>query len=406
MDKVIVKCDKCGSDISITPKVMRRHRNSNTGFKCKKCLSIEAKDRYHNLSEEEKKRRAEISKSKMKEYWSNMDSSDKEKRLDTLNSGFKEYINSRSDDEKKRVSKLLSESQSIRWKNMDMNKRQEILDILHTSSQDWYNSLSDDEKKEFHKHIQDGNRKWWDSLSDTEKEKYGTIRKSASKDYWNLVKQDPTVMNEISKRQSESITKYWREMTEDEYMLWDTKRQQGLTAYVNQLESDSMNSNEIKFVEYLIKNRIQYKFHYYNKIEHSDFDKLFPINPVTGSLFVSPYHQWDFIIHTLESDVLVDIDGSIHNKEKINYTVKYYNGKDINLSDMIEFNDSKRLYQTDGLPAYIIQCYDDNLTDETPVINISTGKIITLLSFISLILWMNMSISDKEEIIKFAFNKE
>lgn len=63
-------------------------------------------------------------------------------------------------------------------------------------------------------------------------------------------------------------------------------------------------------------------------------------------------------------------------------------------------NDSKRPYQTDGLDAYVVQCYDDKLTNDTPVVNIKTNEKMTMKSFIALMNILNLSNKELKETIK------
>ena len=86
----------------------------------------------------------------------------------------------------------------------------------------------------------------------------------------------------------------------------------------------------------------------------------------------------------------------MHDPEKANYTTMYPNGEIINVAEFVAFNDSKRPYQTDGYDAYIVQCYDDKLTDDTPVVKIQTGEKMSFKSFMALIEFMN---SNKLDII-------
>lgn len=392
-NKIIVKCIICGCDICLSKSSYRK----NKLYKCRKCLAKEAKERYNNLSSEEKQRRAEISKSRMKTYWSNMSSEDKQKRLDVLNNGFKNYNQNLSDKERNKMSIILSNSQKKRWKSTSDEKKKEITKPMHDAAKVWYNSLSDDDKKKHHEYIQNGNKKWWNSISDEEYKRLSQIRSDSSKKYWNNVSEEDIKI--ISERQSKIIKQFWNNMTDDDYKKWDAKRAEGFNKYMDGLIT-SLNKNELSVIDYLKINDLKYKYHWYNITKHPEFDKLFPINPVTGSKFISPYHQWDFIIHTIEKDVLVDIDGSIHDNNKINHMITYFNGKKISLSDLILFNDSQRPYQTDGLDAYIIQCYDDNLTDNTPVINISTNENMAFKSFIALLIFYDMEYKEKIKLIK------
>ena len=65
-----------------------------------------------------------------------------------------------------------------------------------------------------------------------------------------------------------------------------------------------------------------------------------------------------------------------------------------------EFYDSKRPYQTDGLDAYVVKCYDDNLHLHSTVMNIKTGKEMTLSYFIRFISTMNLSDDEIREAIE------
>ena len=107
---------------------------------------------------------------------------------------------------------------------------------------------------------------------------------------------------------------------------------------------------------------------------------------------LDPTHFWDFMISTREGRVLVDVDGSVHDPRHT-------------ANKITHFNDSKRPYQTDGLPAYIVQCYDDKLTDNTPVLNLKTGDVVTLRQWISIISWMNMTDAEKKAAVHSLYGK-
>ena len=94
------------------------------------------------------------------------------------------------------------------------------------------------------------------------------------------------------------------------------------------------------------------------------------------------------------------IDGSIHDPNKISHDVTYFDGRKISLSDLIAFNDSQRVYQTDNLNAYVIQCYDDKLTDNTPVVKINTGEIINFKSLIGILTFESMTEREKRKMFK------
>ena len=93
--------------------------------------------------------------------------------------------------------------------------------------------------------------------------------------------------------------------------------------------------------------------------------------------------------------ILIDIDGSIHKLEQSKWIV---DGFDV--GGYIQFNDSQRPYQTDGLDAYIIQCYDDKLTNDTKVLHLQTNKEMSYKDFINEIKFLNYSKKEIRKIIK------
>ena len=153
------------------------------------------------------------------------------------------------------------------------------------------------------------------------------------------------------------------------------------------------NKPEIDFINLLRSFEypcIIFNYQWYNIYEHPKFHELFPYNPITGSKYVSPFHRWDFKILTNKCDIFVDIDGSIHNKNNCDYIVTNDYGVKFNLRDSTQFNDSQRIYQTDNSPAYIVQCYDNELNFDCKVANVyNNNNIITLENFIKMLLEYN-----------------
>ena len=70
----------------------------------------------------------------------------------------------------------------------------------------------------------------------------------------------------------------------------------------------------------------------------------------------------------------------IHQYTKIEYEIL----------DYYKFKDSQRFYQTDGLSAYIILCYNDNLTFDTDVYDLTLKSIIKFKDFISILNLLNL----------------
>ena len=93
-----------------------------------------------------------------------------------------------------------------------------------------------------------------------------------------------------------------------------------------------------------------------------------------------------FFINTKQKDIFIDIDGSIHDESQTNRIVTFMNKQKGYLSDKQLFDDSQRKYQTDGLDAYIIQCYADILDSNSKIMNIyDENDIMNLEEFINII---------------------
>ena len=120
--------------------------------------------------------------------------------------------------------------------------------------------------------------------------------------------------------------------------------------------------SELEFLNILSEHNISYILHYYNLKEYPNFRNIFPWHPNVKTEFISPYHEWDFLVKTKLHDILVDVDGSMHNPKR-------YHNKYINSFYKI-FDDSQRPYMTDGLMAFIILAYNDKIDDKTKVLQI------------------------------------
>lgn len=434
-----LKCDQCGKIYSIKYKTHNARKQNKRPNLCSKCMSSfrsntsknywKRNDNFWNsLNDEEKKLRLEKAHNGNKKYYDNMTPEEKANKLKARLDGYKKWldtlsddekralienrtevlhdsISKRSDEEKRKISLLLSKRSKEYWKQFSSEERKKLMEPVIEGRQRWWNSLSDEEHKKkidsmtkkFIEYwdkrseeekdykmslLHSGLNEWWNSLSNEEKtNRINKLNKGNEKWYQSLSDDEKKLFNDKSIR---NLKRYWDEITPEEYKNWYEKRINSYNKYMNKL-NDNPNNNESSFMDILKINKINYQWQYYNQTIHSDFDKLFTYNPVTKSDLVSPYHQWDFIIHTNDGDVLVDIDGSIHDILQTGFEVTNSQGKQFILADYIQFNDSKRPYQTDGLPAYAVLCYDDNITNDTLVVNINTGELMNLKSFISLL---------------------
>ena len=186
---------------------------------------------------------------------------------------------------------------------------------------------------------------------------------------------------ELSRRAQE----FWANMSEEEYTKYRLAQ--------SEARKDQFSKIEVDFVNELNKLEIPHQSRYVVTTKHEEFDKVFPVNPITGGrVFASK--EWDFIINTLEGNVLVDLDGSIHSSS--NSMSVERNNISYKLIDEIRFQESLRPYQTDGLKAYIILCHTGVLKEDTPVYEVSNPEeLITLKQFLAIIQFQCMT--DKEQ---------
>ena len=238
-----------------------------------------------------------------------------------------------------------------------------------------WDSYNPEERKQRAKNAQDGIH----NMSDEKKALRSLHSSIATREYM------ASLSDEERQRRSEMTSKQMTErnakMTHEQYIHYI----QSVALTVNERgpgDNVKPSSNEQVFIDdYLNKYGIQARWQYYNTTEHPEFYERFPNNPITGGKHVSPFHKWDFYIKGPEGYLFLDIDGSTHFHE---------HGKDVHSQSNIEysryeyakFNDSQRPYQRDGLPAYVIQVPDDDLSDDCKVINLETNAVTTVGEFI------------------------
>lgn len=388
-DRVSLVCDKCKTVYTISTRQRYSRIKENLPNICKNCYkdirSQLTKDYHTNLSDEEKLSNA----NKRRERWNNLSDEEKYDKIKSLNKGSRVWWNSLSEEDKE----VHSQRYKKLWEDKSEYDRKKFIDKLSSNYIKWWNNLSEDEKQKF----ADDKKQWWENLPEEEKCK----RSNRMAAYWaNLSGDEKTnkldfvrnLHNNLSdeakeikrKRISDKVQKYWDNITPEQFQEWKYKRAIGYNEYLSNLDIEP-NKNELEFMNKLKLHNIEHQYQWYNTTMHPDFNNLFPYNLVTNSTLINPYHSWDFIIHRGDTDILVDIDGGIHDPSKIDYEVTDCNNKKFKLIDLIQFNDSQRPYQTDNLPAYIVQCYDDNITDDTKVLSLHRNEVINVKQLLALL---------------------
>jgi hypothetical protein len=334
-----------------------KYKDRGIPWRCRSCNDKYRNKLYENKSPEEKSKFVAQQVARTKRYWKNL--SEEEKVADS------------------------NRRKNLWKKRLDSND----LHIFHSMVKgraEWYNSLSDEEKQSRYQLRNDARDKWWNSLSDEQKTIHMDHPHNGFREWYNNLSEEDK--KSFMKPIWDGCKKFWSSLTPEMYQNWYIKQNTEYNKYVNNINKDP-NRNELSLISFFNEYNIPYTYQYFNTIRHPKFDELFHINPVTGSDLINPYHQWDFIIHTKQKNVLIDIDGSVHSLVPGQFVTK--TGFDV--GTYVRFNDSQRPYQTDGLDAYIVQCYDDKLNDNTPVLSLQSNEVMTLKQLLSILEWLNKS---------------
>lgn len=426
--KVTVKCQDCGCDFEISrSRHYKLMASENPVFRCKPCYKYWRKNVWYNELPEERRNELSSKRSELsKGVWANMSEEKKEEtnlkksatrinHSDEWKANVREKVQStwqnKSSEELADYAESCRNNTQAFWDGLNNRGRKLMSQKMSEAQRAYMDSLSDAKRAVRSRRIAEANRNWWANLSDEERALVFQIRSEAQKKQWSekseesrnyiisqLVKGREKWWNNLSDEEKIEYglrhkTEFWDKMTKEEFKEWSRK-------VCNSMRKIPETGSEALFEDILRASHIPFQNQWCNEIEHPDFDKMFPTNPFTGSTKVSPYHVWDFKVNCLGGSFLIDIDGSIHDPNKTDKLVTDELGNKYILAEEIEFMSSKRPYQTDGLPAYAIGALDDDITDETPVVDISTGEVLTFKSLMSILNFNNLSEKDRKAILR------
>lgn len=369
---IFTKCCKCKNIFQINKDLFEHRKKHKSKIICPICLIKSKKERYKKISEAAKKQwnsysdleRKERSE-KAKQGIANMSLEAKQKRSINSSNATKKCMAQRSKEDLNKIRQKISQWNKNRYANMSVEERAKI----------------------------------------GKKISIGLNNRTIEEKRISNLKRSKTLKRTIASMSPEEQIKRWKHlqdfrhnMTKEEYQKWEKNRIIKYNEYINNL-SINPNINELDLMNYFRINNINFQYQSFNTIIHPDFNKIFPNNNITGSNFINPYHKWDFRLFTQDGEVLVDIDGSIHFKKSYSM-IHPYTKKKYNMLDYFKFKDSQRIYQTDNLPAFIILCPDDNLSEDSLVYDLLTKETFDFKTFLSKINWMNLSKKEKSKAIK------
>lgn len=320
----------------------------------------------------------------LKRYWANLSEEERNKRGRSVKAG----IHNMSPEAKAKRSRNSSAATSHHMHTLSDDEKARRSAKMSASTKRRYATMSDAERIEIGRRISNGQINM-----DPIKKREANQKRSES-----LKQTIQNMTQEERSARAKRVQDWWDNMTIDEFLRWSKAHIDNYIKYREGL-SITPNKNESELITLFKVYGISHTFHSYNRTYSADFFTLFPNNPVTKSKFVMPYHEWDFRVYTSSSEVLVDIDGSIHVNPSYSSTHPS-TGVRYDMLDYHKFNDSQRPYQTEGLDAYVVQCYDDNLTKDTPVINVTTGNVMSLGQFLLMLEFRSLSADEQRKIVR------
>ena len=431
------KCERCGKVYHLSTGSVYRKLKENTPYLCKECMkehkSEKSKSYYNNLTEEEK----ELNTTKRKQAWLDKPEEEKQKQLNRLHNDQQNWWNNLLEDEKINHMKPARDGHKIYlentsheelsakakggegfikyWNNLSDEERAFHLKRMHDGQRVYLDNMTSEEHKKISERMRKNNLKRWEHMSQEEKDSVIRSLKKGLKEYYDNLSEEDRYRR--AKTMSENIKSYWNNLSEEERKELTQINSERIRSYWNNINRDqkemlivktsieknnssSYTDTELSFSNILNSNNINYQYQYLSKIKHSEFDKLFPYNPFSDSDFILPYHSWDFILYLRDKEVLVDIDGSIHDKNRTNGIVTGSKNNKYNLSEFIQFKDSQRPYQTDGMEAYVVKAYSDKIEDDTIVQNVKTNEEIKFKDFLNTLLFDNLTEKEAKAMLK------
>jgi len=366
-DRLILICPDCKNEFTLTYGRYRRF-DTNHIFRCYECDRIykskTRKEQYAKLSPEEKaawaertriafanmspeKKQAFSKKSSENslKHWNSMTPDEKNAFVEKMKQGKKNM----SEEDIARWRQRISKAQKNVWSKLDYQQRLEKMLPVFNGSDNFWTNASDDEKMKIYDKISSSLVSYYSNTTPEErKERFKKIGIANKKRWDNYSDEEKLkVVNRLSNSTDETGA------TEKAFLL--DLHKLGLIDSIDFMLCYRTNgSNGVPFI-------------------HPDFYKVFgKINPINKAENF-PFHRWDFRIYSKHGlDLLVDIDGSIHNSNEVNYKPA---GCDYTIRELIDYNDSKRPYQIPpDCEAYIIKCYTDTLRNDCEVLHLISGS--------------------------------
>ena len=337
--KMICENPDCKKEFEINIKTYKWRCEHNIPYICPNCMKIYKSESHSkgnikrfSKPEERKKQSRSITK-----YWNNLSPEGHKERGNDVKRGQSNMTQEAK--EKQRLGNSRSHKES--FINKSLEDKQKQVDTLQNGNKNWLNNLTNDGWNNYKRNLSNGVKKYYKNLSlDDRILRDFKIRLNFNKD--NIM-----------------IDKYFID--------------NGIDMITNNPEK--------QFIEILLNNNIRFIYQWNSLQIHPLFNEMIQKSPNKLYNYASPYHRWDFLIHHKLGNIFVDIDGSIHNIKQ-EYGTK----------TAVTFNDSKRIYQTDGYPAVIIECHNDNLILDSKIIYLKNGNVGRLESFINTLNVINRSI--------------
>jgi len=314
--------------------------------------------------------------------WEGLDEEERALRLQPLRDGWKIWNDNLSDNDRLLHNEKISKSNKETWNNMTIEDQLKRLQPLWDGWHNWWNSLSEEERNSKIDFLLNISKNYYANETDDQRRNRILNQSSGELNYYK------NETEEHRQQRIDSKIQYWENLSYDKFIEIRYNRALKYNMKSNEEKMKYITKTEMEFMNILNKENIEYKFHYYNTFKDSSFRKLFPMHPISKSVLVSPYHEWDFLIPNKFKNVFIDVDGSYHDFNNLGPRMNN-DMKNLFVQNQ-EFEDSQRKYQTDNLPAYIILAYDDKITDDTEVLNLHDHSRMSFQKFIVLLKKLSM----------------
>lgn len=353
-----VTCSICGEEFDLSESTYQnriKNHPIDTKFYCKKCkgigLSLERKEFYNNLPEEERERRRKESSERAKKQWASYDDARRKEIHEIFSKGQRARIEAMTPEELDAYKKSQSEKATAENANKTEEEREAFSKHASERAKQMWENMTDKQRDSIRQKQSDGLKRYINSLSPDEK---AARDKRLIDDYANLSQEKK---KEINKKLSQYATERINNMSDKELSMKMDKIHAGFNKYFSDKDKVSEFSEKMKHIhsarseeskqEYVQKMKEWYdslspeeKAAYNrNRLANSSgtnnslmkkFSDMFIRSDASNSFYIiselptvnrNNVHSWDYGIFDENGELVmvVDLDGAYYHADAFDY---------------------------------------------------------------------------------------